>query len=277
MDGILCIDKPENMTSFDVVKKVRWLTKAKVGHSGTLDPMATGVLVLALNKATKALPYLGVNDKTYHAKVRLGIKTHTGDIWGDVLEETNNQVYRQDRIEQVLQSFLGSSTQRVPKVSAKKIDGKRSYQYVLDNEEVIELSTEINIYSIEFLSYTNDEIEFKAKVSNGTYIRTLCEDIADKLGTIGTMSYLRRTEVGPFNLEDCAQLEDVGISVSVLPTKQGIELPTIIDSTLEDDIKNGRRIELDTPYDKVLLDAGEYFAVYERERQTVFKSVRGLW
>ncbi|QIK57501.1 tRNA pseudouridine(55) synthase TruB [Erysipelothrix sp. HDW6A] len=277
MDGILCIDKPENMTSFDVVKKVRWLTKAKVGHSGTLDPMATGVLVLALNKATKALPYLGVSDKTYHTKLKLGLKTHTGDIWGDILETSDVHELPLDLIKETLSSMLGDMTQRVPKVSAKKIDGKRSYQYVLDNQEVKELTTAITIHSIEFISYQDDEIEFVAKVSNGTYIRTLCEDIADKLGTIGTMSYLRRTEVGPFKLENCLKLEDIDMNVSVLPTKKGIELPVIFDESYSEDIKNGRRLKLDTDHDKVLLDAGEYFAVYERERDTVFKSVRGLW
>ncbi|QIK70063.1 tRNA pseudouridine(55) synthase TruB [Erysipelothrix sp. HDW6C] len=277
MNGILCINKPESMTSFDVVAKVRRLTKAKVGHSGTLDPMATGVLVLALNQGTKALPYLGVEDKTYHAKLKLGVHTSTGDIWGDIERESKVIPYDETTLRAVLKQLTGPQEQRVPKVSAKKIDGKRSYDYVFNNEEVKQLYTNITIHNLELLSFTETEIEFTASVSNGTYIRTLCEDIAEGLGMDGTMSSLQRTKVGNFTLEQCIELDAISMDMTLVPTKEAIMLPRIENEKMEDYVKNGKRLKLNTPHDRLLIDAGDYYAVYERESDTVFKSVRGLW
>lgn len=277
MDGIIIIDKPQNMTSFDVVNKVKRITRAKVGHSGTLDPMATGVLVIATNRATKALSYLGIEDKVYHASMTFGTRTHTGDIWGEVLETQVAPKISIDSIQDVLKSLIGKMEQRVPKVSAKKVDGKRSYQYVLDDEEVKQLYTSIEILSLDFISFDGTTLEFVAKVSNGTYIRTLCEDIAEKLGTIGTMTALRRTQVGKFSLENAVQLEELSMMTPVIPIKDAIDFPKIVDPQYLTSIRDGKRIELETEHDEVLVDAGAYYAIYEREEKNTFKSVRGLW
>lgn len=277
MDGIIIIDKPQNMTSFDVVNKVKRITRAKVGHSGTLDPMATGVLVIATNRATKALSYLGIEDKVYHASMTFGTRTHTGDIWGEVLETQVAPKISIDSIQDVLKSLIGKMQQRVPKVSAKKVDGKRSYQYVLDDEEVKQLYTSIEILSLDFISFDGTTLEFVAKVSNGTYIRTLCEDIAEKLGTIGTMTALRRTQVGKFSLENAVQLEELSMMTPVIPIKDAIDFPKIVDPQYLTSIRDGKRIELETEHDEVLVDAGAYYAIYEREEKNTFKSVRGLW
>lgn len=277
MDGILIVDKPENMTSFDVVNTVRRKLHAKVGHSGTLDPMATGVLVLATNRATKSLSYLGIEDKVYHAKLELGIKTHTGDIWGEVLETNPVAAIDESKVKEVLNSFVGPMKQRVPKVSAKKIDGKRSYQYVLDDEEVKQLFTNITIHGIDFINFDGKSVEFSAKVSNGTYIRTLCEDIAEALGTIGTMTYLRRTQVGKYHIDQAVKLDDIDMFTTLIPVKEAISYPTIIfegDWTM---VRDGKPLSIDTEHDSVLVDAGAYYAIYERETDTIFKSVRGLW
>lgn len=278
MSGILCINKPQGMTSFDVVARVRKALKTKkVGHSGTLDPGATGVLVIAVDKATKALNFIGVENKTYRARLKFGIKTHTGDIWGDVLEKGDVHALSQETIESALTSFLGHSTQRVPKVSAKKIDGKRSYDLVRQNKEVEQLYTDITILDIKLIQVLDGEIEFEASVSNGTYIRTLCEDIAESLGMLGTMSALQRTVVGVYRLEDCVELEDLNESTPLYDVKEAIVRPKLSVPELAQDISHGKRVLLDVEADEVLLDAGEFFAIYAREKDNQFKSVRGLW
>lgn len=277
MNGILCVNKPQNMTSFDVVAKVRKVFGSKVGHTGTLDPGATGVLVCAINKATKAINYIDVKNKTYVASMKLGQKTHTGDIWGDVLDEVSVPEITQEQVISVLETFVGPMSQRVPKVSAKKIDGKRSYDLVRQNQEVEQLYTDINILDIKFISMTADEISFEATVSNGTYIRTLCEDIAEKLGTIGTMSALERTVVGIYTLEDCVNLEDLSSETPLYDVKEAIVTPKIDCPELDMEIGHGKRIKLDTEYDEVMVNGGVHFAIYEREKDNQFKSVRGLW
>ena len=265
------------MTSFDVVAKVRKVFGSKVGHSGTLDPGATGVLVCAINRATKAINYIGVKDKTYQGTLKLGLLTHTGDIWGDVLETQAVPELTQEKVIEVLNTFVGPMTQRVPKVSAKKIDGKRSYDLVRNNQEVEQLYTEINILDMKFISFEGDEITFEATVSNGTYIRTLCEDIAEKLGTVGTMSALNRTVVGIYTLDDCIDLEDLTVETPLFDVKEAIVTPKILVPELDLEISHGKRIQLDTEYDEVMVDGGVHFAIYEREKGTQFKSVRGLW
>lgn len=277
MNGILCVYKPQDMTSFDVVARVRRIMNAKVGHAGTLDPMATGILVLAINKATKCLNYIGVENKTYVASMKLGTRTHTGDVWGDVLETHDVKTPDIERVKEVIASFKGSMTQRVPKVSAKKIDGRRSYDLVLKGIEVEQLYADITILDIEFLGMEEDEIKFKATVSNGTYIRTLCEDIAEKLGTLGAMSSLERTEVGIYRLSDAIALDDVQVDTPLDSVKDSIVLPKIYDLSLSEKVMNGKRIQLITEHDLVMIDAGPYFAIYEREMNTQFKSIRGLW
>lgn len=277
MNGILCVNKPAGMTSFDVVARVRRVFGSKVGHSGTLDPEATGVLVLAVNKATKALNFIGVENKTYEGVVQLGLKTHTGDIWGDVLEEQDIPDITEDKVQEVLQSFVGAMRQRVPKVSAKKINGKKSYDLVRQNKDVEQLYTDINIMEIRFIAFDGINIRFEATVSNGTYIRTLCEDIAEALGTIGTMNELKRTVVGVYTLDDCIELDELNEDTALKSVKEAIVLPQLHVPELELEISHGKRIQLETEYDEVMLDAGEYFAVYAREKDTQFKSVRGLW
>lgn len=278
MNGLLCIYKEANMTSFDALRTIKRVFKTKkVGHSGTLDPNATGVLVVAVNRATKSLPYLDVFDKIYHAKIKLGLQTHTGDIWGDIVEEKEIKSYTKEELEKALDAFTGKISQRVPMVSAKRIDGKRLYQYVLDGETVETQYSDIEIYNIDLISFKDDEIEIRAHVSNGTYIRTLCEDIAEQLNNLGTMSYLEREKVGKFDLSDSIKLEDINIDTPLLAVKDHVSLPVIEAYDKRSQIMHGQRIELDIVENKVVLDGNEFYAVYEREKNTTFKSVRGLW
>ena len=214
MDGILIIEKEAGMTSHDVVAKVRKIANIrKVGHTGTLDPMATGVLPLLLGKATKLSQYLTQHDKEYIATVKLGMKTDTLDLEGKVLEEkkVDLAVFTKEKIEAVLNSFLGKQKQTPPMYSAVKVNGKKLYEYARIGETVKVEPREIEIYavSLETISKDTQEFTFRVYVSKGTYIRVLCSEMAEKLGTIGVMSKLIRTKVDRFLLEDAVKLKDL--------------------------------------------------------------------
>ena len=183
MDGLLIINKPKGYTSHDVVNKVRKvLNIKKVGHTGTLDPNATGVLPILIGNATKISKYLVEHKKTYIATIELGKKTDTGDIEGKVIEEdTNLKKINTDEIKTCLNSFLGNQIQVPPIYSAIKVKGKKLYEYAREEKKVDIPSRRIEIYNIELKNFNGkDEIVFEVECSKGTYIRTLCEDIAKK-------------------------------------------------------------------------------------------------
>lgn len=185
MNGIIIINKPEGFTSQDVVSKTKKiLNQKKAGHTGTLDPLATGVLPVLLGNATKLSKYLIEHDKTYIAKIHLGEKTETGDSEGKIILEKNVPELSVSKIENTLNSFLGKQMQIPPMYSAIKVNGKKLYEYARKGETTEIPKRDIEVYSISLLSSENDEIEFKVSVSKGTYVRTLCEDIAEALGTV---------------------------------------------------------------------------------------------
>lgn len=213
MNGILIVDKKIGETSFDVIRDVRKkYNMKKVGHTGTLDPMATGVLPILLGDATKLSDFLMDHDKEYVAILKLGKKTNTGDSEGEAIEERKIPKLETSKIEVILKEFLGTSMQTPPMYSAIKVNGKKLYEYARAGEEIERNKRKIEIFKIELISYKDDEIEYKVNCSKGTYIRTLCEDISEKLGTVGYMKSLRRTRVGEFSLEDTGKIfsiEDV--------------------------------------------------------------------
>ena len=185
MDGILLVNKPKNFTSQDVVSKVKKILKEKkAGHTGTLDPLATGVLPVLLGKSTKLSKYLIEHDKVYVAKIKLGQKTNTGDAEGIVIEEKNVPEISVEKAKKILDSFLGKGQQIPPMYSAIKINGKKLYEYARNGENVEVPPRNIEIYSINLLKIKDTEMEFEVSCSKGTYIRTLCEDIAKALGTV---------------------------------------------------------------------------------------------
>ena len=211
MDGLILINKQKGFTSHDVVNVIRKkLNTKKVGHTGTLDPNATGVLPILVGKATKISKYLIEHDKTYIATIKLGEKTDTGDSEGQVIEEklVPTDLKKED-INNALQSFLGKQKQVPPMYSAIKINGKKLYEYAREGKEVNLEAREIEIYKIQLLEYKNSKIKFEVECSKGTYIRTLCEDIAKKLGTVGYMEELQRTKVNNFKIEDSILLDDI--------------------------------------------------------------------
>ncbi|HIU40058.1 MAG TPA: tRNA pseudouridine(55) synthase TruB [Candidatus Aphodocola excrementigallinarum] len=209
MDGILVINKPSGLTSRDVVNKIsKLLNTKKVGHTGTLDPLATGVLVLCIGKATKLVDVITGTDKEYIASVKLGLLTDTLDVEGKVLEKRNCYVNKEE-LASVLKSFIGKYNQEVPIYSAVKINGKKLYEYARRNEKVNLPKREVEIKKIELLEFSNDSYSFKVTVSKGTYIRSLIKDINDKLGVIGVMDSLKRTRQGKFKIDNAYTLEDV--------------------------------------------------------------------
>ena len=236
MDGVIIINKQKNFTSHDVVNVIRKkLNTKKVGHTGTLDPNATGVLPILVGKATKISKYLIEHDKTYIATIKLGEKTDTGDNEGQVIEEklVPTDLKKED-INNVLQSFLGKQKQVPPIYSAIKINGKKLYEYAREGKEVNLEAREIEIYKIQLLEYKNSKIKFEVECSKGTYIRTLCEDIAKKLGTVGYMEELQRTKVNNFKIGDSVLLDDI--------TLENVEENLI---KIEEVFKEKDKIELD--------------------------------
>lgn len=206
---ILNVCKEQGMTSRDVVNIIsKQLHTKKVGHTGTLDPLATGVLIVCTHHDTKLVDILTASTKEYVATMQLGLQTDTGDITGNIINQASYNVTRQ-QIEDVLKTFIGDSIQKVPIYSAVKINGKKLYEYARNNEEVTLPTRNIHIYNIELLYFRDDIIRFKVTVSKGTYIRSLIEDIAFKLGTVGTMTALCRTKQGTFFLENANSIDDI--------------------------------------------------------------------
>lgn len=212
MDGILVINKSKGLTSNDIVKKVKKILNTKVGHTGTLDPNATGVLPLLLGNATKISKYLINHDKEYEAVIKLGAKTTTADVEGKIIEEkeVNKEKLKKESIEEVLKSFIGKQQQTPPIYSAIKVNGKKLYEYARQGKEVEIKARNIEIYDLKLLKIDskNDELTINVKCSKGTYIRSLCEDIAVKLETLGYMKELNRIQVGEFNIKDSVTIEE---------------------------------------------------------------------
>ncbi len=214
MNGVIIVNKPTGITSQDVVTEIRKSMKIKsVGHTGTLDPLASGVLPILISKGTRISKYLIDHDKEYIATLKLGIKTSTGDITGDVIEtkKVPESALEIENLKDVLECFKGKQQQIPPMYSAIKVDGRKLYEYARLGQKVEVKPREITIYDIELLDINmeSEEIKFRVACSKGTYIRTLCEDMAKELGTVGTMSALVRTKVGTFTLEQAIDLENL--------------------------------------------------------------------
>ena len=206
MDGIIVINKSKGCTSHDVVNKVKRIFKTKVGHTGTLDPNATGVLPILVGQGTKLSYYLIEHDKEYICTLKLGQKRDTADSEGSVIEEreVTENCLKEDNVNNILRTFLGVQSQIPPMYSAIKVKGKKLYEYARKGESIEIKPRTIEIYNIELISINKEEkeIRFKVKCSKGTYIRSLCEDIAEKLETVGYMKELERTVVGKINVEE---------------------------------------------------------------------------
>ena len=245
LDGLLIIDKPQGFTSHDVVGKCRKLLNTKkIGHTGTLDPLATGVMVVCVGKATKLSDLLTCDDKTYDVTMQFGIQTDTGDITGNVLKSEDVKI-NEEKLKDVLNSFIGKQKQIPPMYSAIKKDGVKLYELARKGIEIEREARAIEIFSIQNISILNNALSFTTHVSKGTYIRVLCEDIAKKLGTTGTMTSLRRIQSGHYSIENAIKLDEVSeekiISIEKVFDKK-IELKKDVDKLL-----NGIKLRYELP------------------------------
>lgn len=213
MDGILIINKEQGKTSHDIVHRVKKILNEKVGHTGTLDPNATGVLPLLVGRGTLCSQYLIDHDKEYDVKLKLGKRTDTADIEGNIIEEkiVLEENLQEDKIKQILESFLGEQEQIPPMYSAIKINGKKLYEYARKGQTVELKPRVINIYQCKLINVDKEqkEIDFRVHCSKGTYIRSLCEDISNRLDTVGYMKSLNRIKVGRFLLQESITIEEL--------------------------------------------------------------------
>lgn len=273
MDKLLVVNKEKNLTSRDIVNNLTKIFNIKkIGHTGTLDPIATGVLVCLFGKYTKLVDLLTSLDKEYIAEIKLGIKTDTGDITGSIIENKKYNITKEEIIK-VFKEFPSKYKQIVPKYSAVKINGKKLYEYARNNIEIELPKREVSIFSLELIDYEKDIIKFKTHVSKGTYIRSLIEDICEKLGTIGTMNNLIRTKQGGFDIEDSFILDDIkNGNFKFQNIHEFLKYPSIeINDELIKIIKNGGRIKnIYNVQDKVIFTyQGEDIAIYETNNETL--------
>lgn len=265
--GIIVINKPKDLTSRDVVNIIsKNLNIKKVGHNGTLDPLATGVLVICFGKYTKLNDLLTSHEKEYIAEVTLGLETDTLDITGKILNKNTPHITKEELIK-ALKNFEKTYNQEVPKYSAVKVSGKKLYEYAREGKEVILPKKEVTIYQNELLSFTENKFNFKTKVSKGTYIRSLIRDILASLNETGTMSNLKRTKQGIFKLEDSYTLDDIKQgNFKILKVKDILNIPKIIaEDNLKKQIINGAKIKGTYPNEVLFLDKeGNELAIYEK-------------
>ena len=279
MNGIFLINKEANWTSFDICAKVKRLFNTKkVGHSGTLDPFAEGLMIVCLGQATKIIPFLENYNKTYLATIKLGEETDTLDNTGNIIDKKDVLNYSLEELKNVLNSFLGKSQQIPPMYSALKHDGVPLYSLAREGIEIERKPRNIEIFSIELIEYNKPFLTFKCKVSKGTYIRTLAKDIAIKLSTVGHLVKLIRTNIDKFDLNMAKKVNELTINDSISIVEM-LTLPTlIVDNEIEKKIRNGNKLSLQGKNILLLVnEKKEALAIYEKKEDGYYYSKRGLF
>ena len=287
MNGILLIDKPPLWTSNDVVSKLKGLLKERrIGHSGTLDPLATGLLVVFAGRATRAVSFAESHDKRYTAGLRLGLRTDTQDISGNVISQEQTDI-KNEELDRVLSCFVGEIEQTPPMYSAVRVNGKRLYELARKGIEVERKPRKITVYSIERKGRESGDIVLDIKCSKGTYIRTLCSDIGERLGCGACMSTLRRTEAGMFSVENAYTLDEVireaeigDVSSLILPTETIFsEYERItVSASAEAKVRNGNPVSFsaqDGTY-RVCSQQGEFLALGRCENG-IIKTIKSFF
>lgn len=234
--GIIAINKPEGWTSFDVVNKIKHMVRPlKAGHLGTLDPMATGVLLVTVGKATRLFDLMQEKTKTYHAKFKFGETTDTLDATGEILD-TTDRIPSLNEIEQVVPNFIGEIDQIPPKYSAKSINGRRAYDLARNNIDFELKPKKVKIYNIDIIDYTDNILTLEIECGSGTYIRSIGRDIANELNSLAVMTSLVRTGIDQFGLEKCSDIVDINkdnISDYIIPMNDLLDYP-MLDVSIED-------------------------------------------
>lgn len=282
-DGFLLIDKENTWSSRDICNKIQGLFhQKKVGHIGTLDPFATGLLIVSLGKATKAGQFLEASDKTYYARLKLGEAKDGGDLTGETIETKEVPNLTEEKIKEVLSSFVGEIDQTPPLKSAVHYKGMRLYEYAYNNQVVTPPSRIVTINSIEFISYIDNIITFRCNVGKGTYIRVLGEDIAKRLGTLGHLIELRREKVSSLDVTSAYKMSEIDATKLISISDALVNIQHIrVSEILENKAKNGLSIYIkeEGTNDIILLvnKDNEAIAVYERKEDNLYKPVRGLF
>jgi tRNA pseudouridine55 synthase len=277
--GLVVVDKAAGMTSHDVVAKVRRLAGTrKVGHAGTLDPMATGVLLLGVNRATRLLGHLMLTEKAYDATVRLGASTSTDDAEGELGERRSTELLTEDDVRSAAGAFVGDIEQVPSAVSAIKIDGERAYKRVRAGEDVVIPARPVTVHELLVTDVRRDgawlDVDLSVRCSSGTYIRAIARDLGEALGVGGHLTALRRTAVGPFRLDDARTLDQLADAFALLDITDAARrcFPSVdLDPDGARDVAVGRRIEVDlgAPGPVALFSPdGAFLALYEQRGAT---------
>lgn len=280
MDAVILLNKPAGMTSFDAVAKCRRIFhERKIGHTGTLDPEASGLMIILLGKYTKLLPYCVKNHKAYQATLKLGEMTDTEDIWGTIINTKTPSIHTEAEIDNAVQSLTGDILQVPPMYSALKKDGKKLYEYARQGIEIEREARPVHISSLEVEKIDETNYQMNAVVSSGTYIRTLIADFGKQLDELAIMSSLVRTKIEHLSLKDACTFEDLESGVSFLSPIHVID-PTykIVETDRVVDIKNGKRIKLDIRDPQVIFTSnGELLAAYALQEDGLYHCLRGLF
>ena len=280
MDSVILLNKPTGMTSFDAVAKCRRiLHEKKTGHTGTLDPNASGLMIVLTGKYTKLLPYCKKDRKVYHAEFSLGKKSDTGDIWGTVLDEKEPRMHTKDELEEAAASLTGNILQVPPMYSAVRKDGKRLYEYARKGIEIEREARPATVFSLDV--YTENGIDFTmdATVSSGTYVRTLITDFAEKLGEYAVMTSLVRTGIDGLTLSMAATFESLEANEGFLDPLAVIAPEyEIVEAEDEKRIRNGMTIRIEHAADQVILVKDRtILAAYEKRADGFYHCLRGLF
>ena len=273
------VNKPTGITSHTLVQKVRRrLGISRIGHTGTLDPLASGLMILTIGKATKILPFMSHFFKEYEATMKLGLRSDTLDITGDILERRDDAAPQRETVERVLESFLGESSQLPPMYSAKKVNGMRLYDLARQNVEIDRKPQAITIKEIELLDIHYDEIRFRVVCSTGTYVRVLIEDIAERMGTIAVMTSLQRTAIDDFRLADAYDADEIDENVRIIPVYDVLKDYFYYEMADISDVMNGKKIVLPQglPDTLMITHENEVIACYEKQDE-YYRCKRGLW
>ena len=280
MDAVILLNKPAGMTSFDAVAKCRRIFhERKIGHTGTLDPEASGLMIILLGKYTKLLPYCVKNHKAYQATLKLGEMTDTEDIWGTIINTKTPSIHTEAEIDNAVQSLTGDILQVPPMYSALTKDGKKLYEYARQGIEIEREARPVHISTLEVEKIDETNYRMNAVVSSGTYIRTLITDFGKQLDELAIMSSLIRTKIEHLSLKDACTFEDLESGVSFLSPIQVID-PTykIVETDRVVDIKNGKRIKLDIRDPQVIFTSnGELLAAYALQEDGLYHCLRGLF
>ena len=275
VSGLVVVDKATGMTSHDVVARIRRLAGTrKVGHAGTLDPMATGVLLVGVNRATRLLGHLMLTEKAYDATVRLGAGSTTDDADGELGEKRSTELLTEDDVRAAAGRFVGTIEQVPSSVSAVKIDGERAYKRVRAGEDVQIPARTVTVHELVVTGVRREEpwldVDISVRCSSGTYVRALARDLGETLGVGGHLTALRRTAVGPFTAGDARTLEQLADDLAVLDLTDVAKrsFPTFaLDEAQTQDVRFGRRLPVDLGAPgpvAVLADTGEFLALYEQ-------------